>query len=254
MMSKYEAELARLNLKKDEAWDAYDEVDKKYWALGEWKTVRAQVLEKERAFKYDKWAVAMDTVRQFKNSAVAPQREVLYVDNPAKIDTVEQSKFKGNRRDAIREGVEEARKMIGTGTVDGKTAYLKAGGRGRSRCAGNTCFLTTSARQSVTIHEMGHWLEHNDAKVRQKATQFLLSRTEGQKAIPLRKLVPKSGYDKYEIAIPDKFTDPYMGKIYGHGSTEIVSMGMQEMWNNPAEFAAADPEYFDFMYNLLRGQ
>ena len=36
-------------------------------------------------------------------------------------------------------------------------------------------------------------------------------------------------------------------------STEIISMGMQEMWHDPVGFATKDPDYFDFIIDLLRG-
>ncbi len=37
-------------------------------------------------------------------------------------------------------------------------------------------------------------------------------------------------------------------------ASEIVSMGVEYMYSRPIEFAAKDPDYFDFMFNLLRGK
>ena len=61
------------------------------------------------------------------------------------------------------------------------------------------------------------------------------------------------GYDKREKGKRDKFIVPYMGKIYSQGATEIVSMGMEFLFADPVKLAKEDPEYFDFMIDLLRG-
>jgi len=104
---------------------------------------------------------------------------------------------------------------------------------------------------------MGHAWEHTDPDVALAARAFLQIRTGGQQRRTLRSLLPGDGYDPDEVAIPDKFMHPYMGKIYrsrvGGRPTEIISMGLEEMWKNPHRFATEDPEYFDLMYNLCRG-
>ena len=66
------------------------------------------------------------------------------------------------------------------------------------------------------------------------------------------------GYGVVEFAKKDDFITPYMGKIYEAGRpgapTEIVSMGLQHYTKSTAILAKEDPEYFDFIYNLLRGR
>ncbi len=44
-----------------------------------------------------------------------------------------------------------------------------------------------------------------------------------------------------------------MGKIYPHGATEIISMGLEYIWRKPAAFAQQDPDYFQFIWGVLRG-
>jgi len=102
------------------------------------------------------------------------------------------------------------------------------------------------------IHELGHALEGKDPEVARKAREFYDRRTEGYPVEPLKKY--NDSYDPHEMTKRNKFEDPYMGKIYKHGATEIVSMGLEKMWEDPARFAKKDPDYFDFMYNLLRGR
>ena len=44
-----------------------------------------------------------------------------------------------------------------------------------------------------------------------------------------------------ERARPDRFPNPYAGKDYGFGRpTEIVSMGVEEMFANPVDFVRKD--------------
>jgi len=43
-----------------------------------------------------------------------------------------------------------------------------------------------------------------------------------------------------------------MGKIYSHKATEIISMGLQYMHENPYQLATQDPEYYDFIWGITR--
>jgi hypothetical protein len=99
---------------------------------------------------------------------------------------------------------------------------------------------------------MGHWLEDNVDGIKEKSISFLNSRTEGER---VRQLV---GFSKGETGKRDKFIDNYMGRIYRDRgeiySTEIVSMGAQYFYEDPYKLATRDPGYFDFIYNLVRGQ
>ena len=36
-------------------------------------------------------------------------------------------------------------------------------------------------------------------------------------------------------------------------ATEVLSMGMEWMWLDPVGFAAADPDYFDFVWDTVVG-
>jgi hypothetical protein len=114
--------------------------------------------------------------------------------------------------------------------------------------------MTTSVGTKAALHELGHALEHLSKDVQQKAIAFLDQRTAGESAHYLG-----DGYNRQEKAKFDKFVDPYMGKVYKDKNgdtyaTEIVSMGLQKMFEDPVVFAKQDPEYFEFMYNLLRGR
>lgn len=115
---------------------------------------------------------------------------------------------------------------------------------------------------TVTLaHEFGHYLEHADPEIRKAAHEFLDYRLQGEKPQNLLALFPESGYESHEEGAKDRFDKVfgsgssayYVGKPYGDGSTELVSMGLQQLYDDPAKFAKADPEYFQFMVSVLRG-
>ena len=134
-------------------------------------------------------------------------------------------------------------------------------------------------------HELSHLLEA-DRETFERAVAFLSRRTAGD---PIE-VVNAHGH----LGRRDKFRDPmtgdaYAGRIYrarptsdsagwhrarlagapGHPparlagdrgdvdvrATEVLSMGMEWMWRDPAGLAVADPEYFDFIWDtVVRGK
>jgi hypothetical protein len=47
------------------------------------------------------------------------------------------------------------------------------------------------------------------------------------------------------------FPDSYCGRIYGEGGTELVSMGLQLLCEDPARLMA-DPDYFAFTLGVIK--
>lgn len=105
------------------------------------------------------------------------------------------------------------------------------------------------------LHELGHWIEDHNEGVHESAVAFLRSRTAGESYQPLRKVTGDWGYDPWELTRKDEFSSAYVGKIYdsAYTATEIVSMGIQRLYENPSGFQREDPEHFDFTVALLRG-
>lgn len=111
---------------------------------------------------------------------------------------------------------------------------------------------------ATLAHELGHHLEHSIPGFKDKVKAFLDKRTAGEKLQHMDTLDPGKGYKGNEWAKPDKFISPYMGKIYtgfggGFAGSEIISMGIEYLLNNPIKLLNDDPEYFYFMINLLQG-
>lgn len=176
-------------------------------------------------------------------------RQFLYVDNPAQINPNITGGFSGSDAAYIETGIAEFSKMVGTGTMDNIPVEISKTD-GRAYQLSGDVWIAAGDREKVTIHELGHVLERGDTVVRLKAVRFLERRTAGESLTPLG-----GDYDPSEMTKRDKFIDPYMGKYYRDNyATEIISAGLEYMWNDPAQFAEDDPDYFDFMYNTLRGE
>jgi hypothetical protein len=197
-----------------------------------------------------------------KDEYLKKQRELLYVSNPTKVRMTGYGRFTRTdvRKTPIREGVEFFENIVSVDALEkgGNVTFFKAG-RGRSFHSDRTGIgLTTSARQATVIHEMGHWLESVAPQLEKKVHDFFERRTYGENLQWMGDLTGNKNYDRWEMAYKDDFLEPYMGKEYirfgKRYSTEITSMGIQWFYQKPAYLAENDKEYFDFIYNLLRGQ
>ena len=135
--------------------------------------------------------------------------------------------------------------------------------------------MAEKASKATAIHEMGHWLEYHVPGVTEAVQDFL------QHRIAKKGDRPRSLNDVYEEQYgPVKDKKPYMddeegygddfvktfgpimahyvGKVYkktrsGDTPTEIMSMGLQQMYEDPHGFSVKDPEYFDFVVGILDG-
>ena len=103
-------------------------------------------------------------------------------------------------------------------------------------------------------HELGHWLEHENVAIAAIVKAWFKIRTKDDKETPLKNLIPGSGYASNEVAKPDNFIDPYIGKIYRvPNSTEVVSMGFEYLSDpkSAAILSQRDPDMFALILKLM---
>jgi hypothetical protein len=185
------------------------------------------------------------------------------------LSTGKKTEFEVTYRDtARRKGVEPWKKQVETGVdwvqniFGGQVGELSSGSKTplfiyklapseRSHHFGGTISISGPDTRTATAvaHEMGHWLEYTDPRVKTLATDFLKRR--------IGDATPKwlgSGFRKDEIFVKDDFFDNYMGKVYPkYRATEITSMGLDFMMKDPVKFWTEDPDYFYLMLQILRG-
>jgi SPP1 gp7 family putative phage head morphogenesis protein len=109
----------------------------------------------------------------------------------------------------------------------------------------NTTYSRTLA------HEIMHWIDVRDSRMRKSVSDFFLLRTKDD-ANWFKS--PYGGAYK-----PDKWPDPYCGqrsmdveRIVGYG-LEVPTRGMEYLLSNPLKFAEDDFEYFSFMITEVLG-
>lgn len=106
--------------------------------------------------------------------------------------------------------------------------------------------------RNTVFHELAHNLEF-DPKAQAIAQAFLLKRRESDRLISLSHLTGVAEYGRNEKAYKDHFIDPYIGKYYEDGSTEVFSMALGYLSDpkSAAIFAQKDPEMFNLVVAYL---
>jgi hypothetical protein len=104
-------------------------------------------------------------------------------------------------------------------------------------------------------HEFGHHVEFSDTTYQAAARAWILSKATSNQPQPLSVLAPGAGYDAGETAYPDDFVDPYVGKYYANGSTEVISMGLEHFVRPDLmrRLFQADRQHFDLILGFLGG-
>lgn len=136
---------------------------------------------------------------------------------------------------------------------------------------------------STVAHEITHATEIQTKATLRRSSDFLLSRRKGkEKGKRLSTLTKLRGYSASEIAFEDEWVTKggshYSGKLYfpGVGSapyrklwkallesdpkaamgqtyaTELLTMGIERLHENPLKFRREDREYFDFVLTTLQ--
>lgn len=152
----------------------------------------------------------------------------------------------------------------------GRTSYTSTRGGVKHSTAGTVLLARENKATFTMVHELGHWLEDLSDATHDKVIEFLKRRAGKEPARPLKQITGKNYFDDIEVAVEDDFKDAYVGKYYGVNwrdfaggrqgkvdwdtvyASEVISMGVEYLYGNPVKFAKDDPDYFDFMFEVLR--
>lgn len=137
---------------------------------------------------------------------------------------------------------------------DIKVFGLSARGSQRAFAYEHGVYLSSRNDVGTFVHEMGHVLE-SDPGFAALAQGFLVKRCGDEKPHVMRR--DKRGNPEWgrEDDFTKVFGDNagYVGRHYPHASTEIFSMGLEQLYRDPVKFAKNDPEYFNFVVGAMRG-
>lgn len=173
-------------------------------------------------------------------------RDLLSVSDPAQV------RIPAGSPANWQEGVDDFNRLVSrsvTGGSDPTFVQMAPGGRAYYDPDRRTVNVTVDGKAKIITHELGHWLEETNPDILRQALTFYDRRTVGYADEWMG-----PGYSATETTKRDKFLHEYMGKTYGRDATEIVSMGIEYMLTKPAILAKQDADYFDFIFNLVRGR
>jgi len=114
--------------------------------------------------------------------------------------------------------------------------------------------LAKGTKELSVVHELAHALEFSDTKTVEKERVFWESRTQGEAEGPSGRQYASSERGKV-----DEFLTRYAGRVYRNPQGkylggELISMGVQLLWEDPVGFAKKDPGHFEFTVEVMRGQ
>ncbi len=112
---------------------------------------------------------------------------------------------------------------------------------------------------AITVHELAHHIECTTPGIFEQCRAFLLSRAKpGEQPRRLSAITGNYNFRPSEIAIEDEWVarggNVYAGKVYPDPirATEILSVGLERLYREPAKFARDDPQFFKFILGVLR--
>lgn len=159
------------------------------------------------------------------------------------------------------EGVYEFKMLVNHPDIKDQQVVLKANNRDVSSWYNpNTEELHVSTvrpglkHQGAVVHELGHWMTDRSERTKKAEMEYAKERNRTGGRSPYQ-------YDGHWM-YPDSWNTDYQytGKVYqGRKSgatyaTEVVSQGLQRMFENPIDFAKRDPDHFAFTYDYARGK
>lgn len=187
------------------------------WTVSKLSEVRSVGIDDMRLFK-----------TQFNNSRSEVYDHLIYAYNRYPTDWINSSMHPGGAEGISRLYV----KKVGRGYYDPGSGINLSG------------YGMRSFRETA-FHELGHRFEDVVPGMLNAEKEYYERRTDGLQLEWLGK-----GYKRNEVSRKDDFIHPYMGKDYGGRFYELVSMGFEYAYTDPATLAK-DQDMQEWIYGIL---
>lgn len=109
-------------------------------------------------------------------------------------------------------------------------------------------------KKQTVFHEFAHHIEISDPKVAKLAAQWRDAKSDQSGVHKMSTLTGDKTYRDDEVAVKDKYLDPYVGKVYKDSDyTEVVSMGVEHFSSadKMKQLYDKDPDHYHFILGLL---
>ena len=143
----------------------------------------------------------------------------------------------------------------GKGSESMQKISVQEGVRGSANQQFNSVSLPTGNTQRyAAFHEIGHHIEFENPKYAQLSRDFIKSRATSDEPQSIREMTGNPAYRADEKAYPDKFYDPYVGKIGANGNTEVIATATGELSSakTARQLFNKDREHFMFTIGVLK--
>lgn len=254
---EYSSAYSELKTAHAAARDAYDKVSKDYRAV----RYGSDEMEAMRPLLRDantNMGLAADKFRVVAN--LEKQRMLRLLDLPQNLQSEAREMIRGSVSASVSSRVNEATAILSRLIHKDITPQVAVVTSRKKRAfytdANRSIHINANTSLSTIVHEIVHDLEFAYPDISAKTKAFLRSRANGQSPQSLRRLTGNRGYGTEEVAYEDNWVKNggahYMGKVYPDNATELLTMGVERMINDPKSFADSDPEYFRFVLTILR--
>lgn len=169
----------------------------------------------------------------------------------------------GALNDLGRENLAEAKDFIEQffdGKVTANIENLKPSsyyGEDRAYAQNDTMHIRGYENTPTIIHELGHIIDHQDGnRIGRFSKAFLWKHLGENPNWNNGEEKNDQGLSSYfrpdEIMDKNGFSQPYVGKWYRGDSSEVMSMGLQLMYEDAIKFARESPEHFAYTIAALQ--
>jgi SPP1 gp7 family putative phage head morphogenesis protein len=214
---------------------------------------------KDYAAKRKAHAEAMAEAVKLRGDFAGRVHALFFKDKPAEIPFSHSGGTKAERAKA-EEVLGWLARIVGEGGIEFKKGALtfkyssSPTKRAHARQDG-TLSLAKNEDPRTIAHEITHVLEWGIPGAYDAAVAFRERRTAGESWQSLNKLAGP-GHRSGEVAKPDKFLHPYIGKGYppSHRTTEVLTMGIEYLYAEPERLLLEDPDLFRLLLTVFGGK
>lgn len=162
-------------------------------------------------------------------------------------------------RNELSKAVEFLGRILGPRAAESvsNATLHKTNSRAFARITSKQVHLSPVHPAKIYVHELGHLIERRYL-AREAAQGFRAVQTEGQELRGINAGASEVAIGKIKGVYDTRFSsaaesENYAARVYPFDSaTEVISMGLQQLYENPQYMAQKNPEYFDFLVNVLR--
>lgn len=277
-IEKQEARVNKIATHSDSHWAAHKILKEKIAKLGadpqknkrfEELKAKAEEVRKKATTLTIEMGKQAKRLQRLNDRARAMFVRVAQVDKPKTIDARTQAPAgftRQGRIDSIKDWlskVTHAEKADGSKRTVWDNVTINVSGRTKRENAivpKGVVNITPDTGDATVVHELAHLLER-DKGIREEVSRFLKGRTQDT-LVSLKSFNSGSASDEFtrvgsesflKAFGGDKYRAAYAAKHYASGYSEVVSMGVEELYTNPTRFLRNDPEYAKLILRILRG-